>query len=381
MLMNFDDQKLKLFVVVTMTNWKEPPRIRHEISHQISKDNNVLFIQLHSQRRVRRSAFKVGSNLIVEKAGISFPGLTRFFWKIKGLRFIYYKYINYLVLRMVRGYGYSSASLINFQYDYPEIMKLDLWDTAVYFCNDDFVNQQPNQLLTVRQKKQEIQAEVVRSAAITIAVSDPLKANLDEYTDRVSVIYSGHGFDLSKTVEFFNKNSIEASSDVIRVCYLGVLNPGIAIDWLECAAEQSNMQLTIIGPAPAAIISRFREFSGFRYFECLSGDALQDELLNHDVLVMPYSSDVENEVTSVPAKLFQYLAVGKPVVSSVMPNLIELPDGFVYMAQDKYEFLNLIKKSFQENCERLVFNRINVAKDNTWDARGKQLKALMHSVA
>lgn len=379
--MRFDDESLDLYVITTMTNWIEPPRIRHEIARQLSKENNVLFVQLHSQRKVKRNTIKAGPNLLVAKAGFSFPGLTRFFWKVPAFRYIYYKYLNVELSRLLRQFSYRKVILINFQFDYPEVLSLKFWDKSVYFCNDDFVNQQSEQTISVKNKKELIQADVVRKSDLVIAVSDPLMTSLSRYSRNVKVLYSGHDFDLSKSIEYISDSSLIKNPKIIKVCYLGVLNHGIALDWLEFILNQNDMELTIIGPIPKLLKNKFKGFLFFKNFDFLIGQELQCELLNHDVLVMPYSSIVENEVTTVPAKLFQYLAVGKPVVSSVMPNLIKLPGRFVYMAHNKEEFCDLIRTSLNENNLELALHRIDFASKNTWNARGLELQRHINEVA
>ncbi|MCX9518796.1 hypothetical protein IG510_18055 [Vibrio cholerae] len=93
---------------------------------------------------------------------------------------------------------------------------------------------------------------------------------------------------------------------------------------------------------------------------------------------MPYSSPIENAVTTVPAKLFQYLAVGKPIVSSSLENLIELPIGFVYKSKTQHEFIENIKKSVLDDNEVMKEERIQFSSKHTWYARGNELIELFN---
>ena len=45
----------------------------------------------------------------------------------------------------------------------------------------------------------------------------------------------------------------------------------------------------------------------YYHLDGLTDDILQKKLLSYDVMVMPYYSEVDNQITEVPAKLFQYL--------------------------------------------------------------------------
>ncbi len=374
----FDNQGLNLYVLVTMTNWDEPPRMRHEISSLLSKEDNVLFVQLHAQRRFKRKRLKYGSNVIVERIGISFPGVTRLFWRISHFRKIYYKYTSLLISKRLKKLGFKKIILINFQYDYPEIFDLKIWDAKIYFCNDDFIGQQVGQSEHVRAIKEDVQKKVALKADMVVTVSEPLKKYLSNFSDNVKLIFSGHRFDILKSMSAL---PFERDADpIIKACYLGVLNQGVALDWLEFILDKKDIFLTIIGPLPYSLRNRLEVCRNFKNINFLTGELLQNLLLEQDVLLMPYSSRVANDMTSVPAKLFQYLAVGKPIVSSVMPNLIELPDKFVYMASDKYDFYNLIHESISESDQALAQQRIELAARNTWAARGVELKQYIKGV-
>lgn len=156
---------------------------------------------------------------------------------------------------------------------------------------------------------------------------------------------------------------------------MGFLNQYIAVDWLEYTLKNShNINITVIGPiAYSSLIERFRIYKNFKHISFLTGEELQEEMLKHDIMVMPYSSSTDNEVTTVPAKLFQYLAVGKPIISSEMKNLIKLPEKFVYKASKEDKFLEYIKKAYNEDNEDLKIARINYSANHTWDARGQEL--------
>lgn len=365
----FADKTKELCVIVTVTNWNEPPRIRHEMAYQLSKKFNVLFIQVFSQRKLRREKKQVNGNIIIEKSGASFPGIQKIFGKLPLLREAYNKLLSALIRRKVAAYGFKKAHLINFQYDFPQVYDQQVWMKKIYFCNDDFVNQNPNEANTSRSRKELLQNRVLEKSDLAVTVSYPLQKKLAKSGKRVEVILSGHSFDLQRSLA-----GVKQKTDYIDVCYMGFLNQYIAVDWLEYVVAQENIRVTVIGPvAYENLVDSLKDYSRFKYIKFLTGDDLQNELLRQDVLLMPYSSSVDNEVTTAPAKLFQYLAVGKPIVSSKMNNLIELPEKFVYKASDKSTFSQLIKKAFDEDSDLLRCKRIEIASSHSWDSRGRQL--------
>ncbi|MGL4191297.1 MAG: hypothetical protein ACRCRU_01765 [Vibrio sp.] len=373
--LSFTDLSKPTCVVVTVTNWDEPPRIRHEVSKQLSREFNVLYFQLFQTSKVKRRVEKINDSLIVDKVGFGFRGIGRLFKYFNVLHKIYRKSIAILIANKLKKIPTSSSLiLVNFQYDFPEIMEMNCFEKAFYFCNDDFINQDLNCTGNETRKKERLQLEVIQRSDAVITVSYPLKYNIDKHHSNVSVILSGHSFDLdlSRRIE-------HAKQDKIHVCYMGFLNNGISIDWLNSILSNENMFLTIIGPIEIPEVGEdFYKYKNFKHIKFLTGNELQLELMKHDVMLMPYSSPIENAVTTVPAKLFQYLAVGKPIVSSSLENLIELPDGFVYKSKTQHEFIENIKKSVLDDSELMKEERIQFSSKHTWYTRGNELIELLN---
>ena len=88
---------------------------------------------------------------------------------------------------------------------------------------------------------------------------------------------------------------------------------------------------------------------------------------------MPYTDDPVNTKSVVPAKLFQYLACGRPVISNLLPKLINLPEKFVYQASSEQEFILYTKKSVNEDTHDLYNQRINFAMNHDWESRGREI--------
>lgn len=205
---NFKDINKELFLIVTVTNWNEPPRIRHEIAYQLSKKSNVLFIQVYSQRGKKRNVSQVNDNLIIEKAGISFPGIVRLFYMIPLFRKVYNFLLSKLIEQKVKQYGYKKASLINFQFNFPEVMVRSIWNKKIYFCNDDFVNQNPNEKKSKVHSIEKVQSQVIDNSDLVITVSHPLAEKLSKYGKKVEIILSGHSFNLQKSLIFKKEKKI-----------------------------------------------------------------------------------------------------------------------------------------------------------------------------
>ena len=374
----FSNLSRDLVVITTVTNWDEPPRIRHEIALQLVRQANVLFVQVYCQRNRVRRKVKVSESLIVEKAGLCFPGLFKVMLRLPILMRMYNRLLSIVVGRLVKKYGYDNATLLNFQFNAPELQVNSVFSKTAYFCNEDFVNQYLQEPAYIKNNRQRMQDGVIKRSDVVFAVSEPLKRILQgRGAKNVHVILSGHHFDPERSIECVEP----MHNKTVKACYMGFMNHFIAIDWLINLCKEEGVELTIIGPVSSDhILNKFVGCSSFKHKEYLVGAALQDELLRQDVLLMPYSSPVDNEVTTAPAKLFQYLATGRPIVSSRMPNLISMPDKFVYQAGSYSSFLKCVNCAISEDTRGLRMKRIEFSKLHTWDARGNLVLKILSNL-
>lgn len=84
-----------------------------------------------------------------------------------------------------------------------------------------------------------------------------------------------------------------------------------------------------------------------------------------DVLIIPFViNDAMHAVN--PLKLWEYFATGKPVVSTPM-DAIKVQEPLLRVASDTEEWIEAIKSALRESDENLIGQRINLAKENSWE--------------
>ena len=152
------------------------------------------------------------------------------------------------------------------------------------------------------------------------------------------------------------------------------------MDWLFDVVANNRLFLCFIGPVKGVDLSRLHSCPNFKWIARLDGQELQQLLESMDVCTIPYEIKQE-DVRHITAsnKLFQYLACGRPIIISDMPNFLELPDGFIYKARNSKEFMEKITEAYEHDTEELVRARIKVAMQNTWSARGEYLYSIIQS--
>jgi len=123
-------------------------------------------------------------------------------------------------------------------------------------------------------------------------------------------------------------------------------------------------------PEPAEIgLDKLRNvvFAGSRRLEDLP------PMLQHmDCVLIPFLCNTLT-FSIYPLKINEYLAAGKPVVTTGFSDDIRTFAHCTYLAESHEEFLQKIEVALTENNPELIQIRTQVANSNTWEARIKQL--------
>lgn len=97
-----------------------------------------------------------------------------------------------------------------------------------------------------------------------------------------------------------------------------------------------------------------------------------------DVCIIPYRLYEFSTALMNPGKLYQYFAMGKPVVST---RVLEpgSRDSFVYFADSPEDFVKQIETAITQDCPRLAAGRRAHVDSETWEARLDTLLERMES--
>jgi len=94
-----------------------------------------------------------------------------------------------------------------------------------------------------------------------------------------------------------------------------------------------------------------------------------------DFLIIPHP---DSEYSQSPMKLFEYLASGRPIVSSELENIKEVLKGernLFFEAENRGSFMLTIKKYLDNKDEhdKKAKDNIELAKEHTWEKRGQKI--------
>jgi glycosyltransferase involved in cell wall biosynthesis len=379
---SFSDPSLPLAVVVASTHWDEPPRMRHDVTRQLARFFNVVFVEFFPAGKrggAETSWRKVYERLLICTLTDKFRVPPRLmandpFTHSRTNR----RYVT-AIYEAICGLPGKHRLLFNFVYDFPEIMRSGHFDWTSYVCFDEFPrmqrrSRQRNPLKTWYQARlfQYYENRVAQEAVRCFTPHYPLRDKLKKVNPKVEMLF--HACD--GTVK--DNQMHDTENRIISVGFAGFIHYRLLDDWLLAVAEQQDMTLHVIGPVLNYDMTWLTRYSNVRHIPSLLGLNLYEKLSEMDVLVIPINSELpEVRVITTNSKTFQYVSTGKPIVISDLPHYIQLPRGVLYKANSPKDFVAKIRQAHSEDCEEFVRLRLKIAAENTWDKRGDMLYSIV----
>ena len=216
------------------------------------------------------------------------------------------------------------------------------------------------------------EARTVEQADLVLAVSQPLFDRFTSVCDKNKVLLLPNGCDFplfSSTAA-----SPRRSSDLV-IGYTGTIAEWF--DWrtvIGIAEAFPQASVRLVGPVVAAIPGNLPaniQFDGLQPY-----DKLPEFNALFDVCIIPFLQGSSLIAATSPIKLYEYLASGKPVVSSPMPDSRELAAaGIVYVAETINSFVRAITEACRMTDDPdLIRRRKTIAHQNSWTERWARME-------
>jgi len=241
--------------------------------------------------------------------------------------------------------------------------------TFVYYTRDNMVAVDFWKAQGIRNE-----AKIMAKADVVVANSTYL-ANLARKFNPHSY-YVGQGCDVS----LFDKKLIKETPEDIKniagpiIGYIGVLfNLRLDIQVLVYLAKQRpEWSIVLVGPEDDAFASsELHELKNVYFLGSKDMEELPSYLNCFDVALNP---QLLNDVTigNYPRKIDEYLAMGKPTVATKTEGMSVFAN-YTYLAENKEDYLELVKKAMDENTPELEKKREVFARSHTWEANANEI--------
>lgn len=189
----------------------------------------------------------------------------------------------------------------------------------------------------------------------------------------------GNGVDAAHFKKAIDPIKIPEDISCIKRPILGFT--GAISDWIDFKLIEdllkSEMSVVLIGPVIGKIdeLKRLKTYPHFHMLGKRSYSSLPGYLKGFDACIIPFKL---NELTRCfnPVKVHEYLAAGKPVISTALPEIERYRD-IVYIAENRQNFLECIKRALAADYD--TEKSVKMAMENDWDKKAEEIVELIIS--
>lgn len=251
---------------------------------------------------------------------------------------------------------------------------------SVYHCIDEWT---ANTRGRKRRTIAALEVELLRQVDLVFANSLPTYENKRRFNSRTYRIPSG--VDYAHFAQALDKSvAIHPAMAQVpqpRIGYSGTINERLNYTVLELMAHQRpDWSLVFVGdPYPwtldAPPLRRLRALPNVHFLGKYPFSSMPALLKGMDVCLLPYVSDERGHYRS-PLKLYEYLAAGKPIVSTEHPEASEFA-SHLYLASTPEGFLKGVAQALTQDSPQQQQERIAIAQQHSWDSRVDQMEGII----
>ena len=153
------------------------------------------------------------------------------------------------------------------------------------------------------------------------------------------------------------------------VLYLGVISDWANLSLIEAIVDlDKSKEYWFVGPVRNNYLSKIESKANVKIFGEQPYPVLGSYIKKAACCIIPFDHLNPLIKSTNPIKLYEYLAAGKPVVSTAMEEVVQYGDN-VYIANSPEDFVHMINLSITENSVEKIVSRQQLAMENSWDER------------
>jgi len=237
---------------------------------------------------------------------------------------------------------------------------------VVYDCADEhaaftgFIN---------RETVEELEGRLLKRAETVFATATELYNRKKPFADDIHLVPNG------ADVEHFKQALAEdfPVAEELRglpkpiIGFYGGISDWIDLESVEAVARKHpQWSVVMVGPVDTDV-SHLKKYSNLHFLGKKDYGRLPTYLKGFDVCLVPFKIN-DLTVNVNPVKLYEYLAAGKPVVSSPLPEVVQFSE-VVRIGAAPEEFVAGVEAALADTGAEAIARRVAVAEENSWMAR------------
>jgi len=224
----------------------------------------------------------------------------------------------------------------------------------------------------------QLHQQAIDNADIVFYSSRKLFAEVERGRERSHLLEQAVDFDHWSRV---GSAELEVAPEVAnipqpRLGYFGAIEPWLVDQNLikRASRERPDWNWVFIGNKSRGL--EIENLLNVHFLPAVPYDRLPNYAAGFDVCVLPWDTELAFTSYGSAIKVREYLATGKPVVISPLPEY-ETMSGVLRIARSSDHFLRLIDEALHEQGAELAGARQEAVRGGTWDARAEWVSDLI----
>jgi glycosyltransferase involved in cell wall biosynthesis len=384
--------KQKTLVIFSTTDWDAPQfGSRQQIAQRLARHNRVLYVE---QPRALHSLISDRQKTFIQLRRWLAGGLRRPLADLATLQvytpppvlpIFYHPWTNpfsqrilKLAIRRILGrLGWQADIFWTYWANSHQVVGAFGEKISVYHCIDNFRASgyplvSPRQIIAMEET-------LCRKVDLVLTRTTGLAENLRPHSQRLEIIAGGVDTDL------FRPDTDVSCPPELRglpkpiVGLVGTLDNRLDVPMLQHAAQHlAHVTFVLAGFLRPHLVdlSPLTSLPNVNLLPALPHQRVPEFVAQFDVCLVPYRiNEYTREVS--PLKLYEFLAMGKPVVATPLPYLCR-EQKLIYLAESAEEFTTAILQSLREpSSSELQLIRRQAAEPYSWDKQVVRIENLL----
>ncbi len=360
--------------------WRYVRTRKQQILSRFPADRDILF--LSTVVRGRKSNFRPERDGNVVHACVpvlkNFPQKwVRALFSFPPARFLWNAMLFVWLKVLLRATGFHSSDRVFYVSNvyYATILPLLSRKLMLYDCNDD-----PLSFPNVPGWVSGCFGRVARDADVVTAVSAGLIEKLEEAGAEDAVLL-GNGVDY----EMFQRSAAAGIPGDMEnlgrpvIGYAGAIAQWFDFELVETVAKRfPGASIALIGPVFREVEGIARRLAEERKNVVFLGEKSYDDLgaylSSMDVCMIPLEANELRRLAD-PNKLYEYAAVGRPIVTMAYSGYVASLDGLVYVARSRGEFVDKVEEALGRGDDSEALREF--ARARSWQSRADEMTRLI----
>jgi len=325
------------------------------------------------RRALRKGPIKINNQFFLLTPLLPFPGHRSF----RTIRLINNFFLNLQILKAI--YKLQLKGYILWLYHPSHLFWLKFLghnaELTVYDWTDDWVAAYPkDRPIQEKERLKFEQEELLKRVEVIFTVSKKLEQRAQKFSPWVYYLPNATDPRIFKP---FNP-SVDRIHSLIKkfkrpiLVYLSQITDRVDFQLLtDIAQKRPEWNILLIGPIVCSkqLIAPLQKLSNIHFVGALPYKEAAKLVAQADVCILPHKMS-NLTMTLDPIKIYDYLATGRPIVSTkvaIHPDL----QNIVYIAKNSNEFIEKVQKALKTSQEEINYRR-KIALSHTWEKRATE---------